>query len=235
VISSGPHWELRLGRWQDALSDVDTVDAIVCDPPYGSRTHSVQLDLNVDTGITAGLTPQYTAWIADDVHEFVQAWSARCTGWMFAMTSHDLIPVWEAAYARVDRYCFAPLPCVMNGMTVRMAGDGPSSWAVYGIAARPKTQEMARWGSLRGAYTGPRGNEAGGGRGKPDWLMSAIVNDYSRAGDLVCDPFAGWGSTLTAALSLHRRAIGSECDREAFTEATRRLGRPLQLSMLETM
>lgn len=87
---------------------------------------------------------------------------------------------------------------------------------------------MEDWGTLPGAYVGSRGDEAGGGRGKPDWLMRAIVGDYSRAHDLVVDPFAGWGSTIAAALGLDRRVVGAEMDLAAFDECQRRIGRGQQ-------
>jgi hypothetical protein len=238
VIASGPNWELRLGRWQDELGDVE-VDAIVSDPPYGGRTHASEPVRGYDGGSatwptdggTGGLAPSYATWTPSDVRDFVTAWTDRCRGWMVCQTSHDLIPAWEQAYADVGRYCFAPIPCVMRGMSVRLAGDGPSSWSVYAVVARPRSVEFSRWGTLDGAYHGPKSTTAGGGRGKPDWLMQALVRDYTRPGDLVCDPFAGWGSTLAAATALGRRAIGSEMDVDAFNEATRRLGRPQQTDM----
>lgn len=221
--------DLRRGDWRTALADV-TCDAVICDPPYGARTHEATADRG-DGYDKAGLRPDYTSWTPADVHEFVTAWSPRCRGWMVTLTSHDLVPAWEAAHAGADRYCFAPIPCVMRGMSVRMLGDGPSSWAVYAIAARPRTKAFMQWGTLDGAYTGVPGREAGGGRGKPPWLMAALVRDYTRPGDLVCDPFAGWGSTLAAALSLGRRAVGAEVDNDAHAEAVRRLGRPLQVDL----
>jgi hypothetical protein len=222
--------DLRLGRWQDVLADVEC-DAIICDPPYGERTHDAEVERNDESGRTEGLTPQYKAWRPVDVSDFVSSWSRRCRGWIVSMTSHDLIPAWEAAYAIAGRYCFAPVPCVMRGMSVRMQGDGPSSWAVWAVVARPREKSFLGWGALDGAYHGPRGSESGGGRGKPAWLMNALVRDYSRPGDLVCDPFAGWGSTLAAAVANGRRAIGSEMDADAYAEAQRRLARPLQVDM----
>lgn len=222
--------DLRLGRWQDVLADV-TCDAVICDPPYGGRTHESKVERNDESGRTEGLTPAYESWSAADVNEFVYSWAPRCTGWIVSLTSHDLIPAWEAAHAAVGRYCFAPIPCVMRGMSVRMQGDGPSSWTVFAVVARPRNREFLGWGALDGAYVGPRGSESGGGRGKPDWLMAALVRDYTRPGDLVCDPVAGWGTTLSAAVANGRKAIGSEMNLAAFEEAQRRLARPLQVDM----
>lgn len=232
MIATGKDWELRLGRWQDEFSDIEC-DAIICDPPYGARTHESQpRAADREDGRAVGLRPQYDGWTGENVAEFVAAWSDRCRGWIVALTSHDLIPAWQAEYERAGRYSFAPLPCVMKGMSVRLGGDGPSSWAVYAMVARPRDVVFSNWGTTPGAYTGPADTRnAGGGRGKPDWLMSALVRDYSRPGDLICDPFAGWGSTLAAAVANGRRAIGSEMDRDAFNEATRRLSRPLQVDL----
>lgn len=225
--------EIRLGRWQDVSAGI-VADAVICDPPYGGRTHENSRRLGngrADGHALDGLGPSYTAWTSDDVHEFVSAWSPRCRGWIVALTSSDLLPAWQAAHDETGRYCFAPVPCVMRGMSVRLCGDGPSSWAVYAVVARPATKEYSTWGTLDGAYVGPRGTESGGGRGKPDWLMQALIRDYSRPGDIVVDPFCGWGSTLAAARSLGRRSIGIDVDIEAVAEARRRLGRGMQASM----
>jgi hypothetical protein len=229
-------FDLRHGDWRTALADV-TCDAWICDPPYGARTHDSTPTRN-DTYERAGagydpggLVPSYAALSPADVAELVASWSPRTRGWMVPLTSHDLIPAWEDAFAAAGRLSFAPIPCVMRGMSCRMLGDGPSSWAVYAVPARPRTKAFMQWGTLDGAYSGPPGREAAGGRGKPMWLMNAIVRDYSRPGDLVCDPFAGWGTTLAAAIANGRHAIGAEVDADAYTEALRRLARPLQVDM----
>ena len=77
---------------------------------------------------------------------------------------------------------------------------------------------------MRGAYI----REGGDKRptrmgGKPLGVMRAIVRDYSREGDLVCDPFAGHGTTLLAALLDGRRAVGSEVEAEAHAACVSRL------------
>lgn len=221
--------DLRLGDWRTVLADV-TCDAMVFDAPYSARTHDSETKRN-DGHSEVGLRPQYGSLTSDDVREFCAAWTDRCRGWIVSITDSVLAPVWRQAMEDVGRLTFAPVPCVMRGMTVRLSGDGPSSWAVYAVVGRPRSKEFATWGTLDGAYTGPRGSEAGGGRGKPSWLMNALVRDYSKPGDVVCDPFAGWGSTLMAAVENGRHAIGSEIDSQAFAEAQRRLARPQQIDM----
>jgi site-specific DNA-methyltransferase (adenine-specific) len=218
------------GNWRDVLI-TDGADCVITDPPYSARTHAGAETTRADGVSEQGLAPSYLAFTPDLVEEFVRSWSPRCRGWMVALTDSELIGAWTEAYRSVGRYAFAPVPCVMRGMSVRLSGDGPSSWTVYAMVARPPTKEFATWGTLDGAYTGPRGSEAGGGRGKPDWLMRALVRDYSRPGDLVVDPFAGWGSTLAAAIGLGRQALGAEIDPTVAAEGNRRIARGCQTEL----
>jgi hypothetical protein len=222
--------QLHLGRWQDALAHVDAVDAVICDPPYGARTHAGHNELIQAEKNMRGLTDQqtrmvieYDAMMPSEVAAFVEAWAPRCSGWMVAMTSHDLIPAWEQAYERAGRLAFAPVPIIQK--RPRLVGDGPSSWAVYAMVSRPRTRAMATWGCLPGAYEAPTVKDAGLAGAKPLDLMRAIVRDYSRPGDLVCDPFVGSGTTLLAAIMEGRRAIGSEQKREHYDIAHARLAR----------
>jgi DNA modification methylase len=60
--------------------------------------------------------------------------------------------------------------------------------------------------------------------GKPVSLMTAIVKDYSRPGDLVADPCCGAGSTLQAAEDLGRRYIGIDKDLKHAQMSAGRMG-----------
>lgn len=112
-------------------------------------------------------------------------------------------------------------------MNVRLDGDGPSSWTVWLVVSRPRS--MRSWGTLPGAYVGSpgagpeRAKEAVVGA-KPEWLMRAVVRNYSRPRDLIVDPFAGGGTTLLAAVSEGRTVLGAEVDAATFAHARQRLG-----------
>ena len=224
---------IRLGKWQDTLHG-ETCDALICDPPYSAKTHDCAKNLRANSKtadpsmFSAGLAPDYSPMSNADVFEFVESWSHRVRGWIVCMTDSASIETYQKTYESVGRYAFAPVPCVMRGMSIRISGDGPSSWTVYAMVSRPRNSVFAKWGTLPGAYVGPPSTDAGGGRGKPAWLLRALVRDYSRRGDVVIDPFAGWGSTILAAQGLDRVGLGSEMDPTAHAKAMSNLAKGSQ-------
>lgn len=228
--------DLRLGKWEDVLRDVEP-DCLLADPPFGARTHAaVGRRKPGSVGrAKSKIEIDFPCWTTADVSAFVDAWSHRVRGWLVALTSHDLISAWQDALDAAGRYSFAPVPCIVPGGSIRLQGDGPSQWAVYAMVARPKSKRFASWGTLSGAYVCGRpsgGNKAGGtGRGKPLDLMRALVKDYSRPGDLICDPCAGYGTTGIAALGMGRRFVGAECDPNAHAEGLRRLARVVPVEL----
>lgn len=228
--------DLRLGRYHDVLADIEC-DAVICDPPYSERTHSGHRDgvssasrahtrTDRRNGAVYGgggvnrRTLSYGAWSQDDVVELCEWAHARCRGWIVLIVDHIEARWAEDALSDLGRYTFAPLPAVEIGRTVRLTGDGPSSWTSWVVAARPRNSEFARWGTLPGAYVsrgGPKqGRHIGG---KPIELMRELVRDYSRPGEVVCDPCAGYGTTLLAAILEGRRAVGAEVDPETHARA----------------
>lgn len=219
-------YDLRLGRWQDVLADVEC-DSLIADPPYGARTHDGQHEsTSAPNRVSGSGSPtqrralSYAHWTPDDVQAFVAHWAPRTRGWMACMTSHDLMPVWQAAYLAAGRAEFAPVPILQD--RVRLSGDGPASAAVYLMVARPRSRQFQRWGALPGWYKAGTDRDGHIG-GKPVDLMRALIRDYSRPGDLVCDPCAGGGTTLLAAVQTGRRAVGAEMDPQTHAKAAARL------------
>jgi len=207
--------DLRLGRWQDALADVGEVDALITDPPYSAKTHAGALSATGEAGVTG-----YAAWGEGDVAAFMRAWLPRCRGWVVIATDDVLGPIFRDEMALAKRYVFPLLPVLQH--QPRQTGDGPSQHGHYLAISRPRAQRWLSWGSLPGWYEAPRDGSIVRG-GKPLGLVRAIVRDYSRPGDLVCDPCAGGATTLIAAAMEGRRAVGAEMDPETYAKARVRI------------
>lgn len=146
--------ELRQGDWRDVLADVAEVDNLITDPPYSARVHRAGALIEGKDDAERSVDIGYEAFTEKDVREVCASWSPRVKGWMAIHTSHDLVHLWEEHLLAQGRYVFPPIPCVMRGMSVRLQGDGPSSWTCWLVVARPKRKEFMQWGTLSGAYVG---------------------------------------------------------------------------------
>ncbi len=218
---------LYCGDALEILPTLGKVDAVITDPPYSERTHSGH-DASVNGNIGQGKDTAaremlgYKAMSVADVDRLAPLLTAICGGWIVWMCDHILVPSIHGALENAGRYVFAPLPFYAPGSRVRLSGDGPSSWTIWIMVARTKAQ--AAWGTLPGGYVLPAGcREREHMGGKPIWLMEQIVSDYSRRGDLICDPFMGSGTTGVAALQQGRRFIGIEINEQYFLSACKRI------------
>lgn len=223
-------YQLHLGdciEGMRAMAD-KSVDHVIADPPYGKRTHSGQRHGRRGKGYkdswvsAAGLS--YDHLDPETLKALAAEYVRIARKWILVMTSHDLFPLWEAS---LGRYSFAPIPIVMPGMNVRLAGDGPSSWSVWMVVNRPVGLKD---GTKPGAYVGSPGvgperaeNPVKGH--KPLWLLKAILQDYTAPGDSVLDSHTGSGTTAAACIELGRRFIGFENKESNYNYATARLAR----------
>lgn len=230
--------ELRSGDYREVLADVREADCVLTDPPYSPRVHNGH-----DDGASLAnrkerawpkanggrdlLKPRrainYHPWTADDVEAFIGFMAPRNRGWFVCLSDSELCGPYRAAYERHGLVGFQPIPIVIPGMTVRMSGDGPSSWAVYANVARPR--RLYDWGTLPGAYVQRPGQAekvivVGG---KPLWVGRDLVRDYTRRGDRVIDPCAGAATFLIAAGMEGRSAVGAELDPDTFALAQERI------------
>ena len=227
------------------------VDALIVDAPYSEKTHkghdagAVQAN-RMEQGRRS---ISYAAWGPNEIGAFVRTLAPVVSGWWGTLTDSFLVTSWFDALASAGLYTFAPIPCVESGATVRMVGDGPPNWTTHLVTggpesaeadatadlvvARPKGPPWSRWAvrvdrekrearPLPGYYLGRREIKPVVG-GKPLWLMKEIVRDYSAPGATILDPCAGGGTTLLAAISLGRSALGCEPDPETFAKAVERL------------
>jgi site-specific DNA-methyltransferase (adenine-specific) len=210
--------DLRLGDWREVLADVESVDAVICDPPYSATTHAGALDATTgERGVNG-----YDCLTVSGAVEFCELWASRCSGWVVIHIDDVLGPTMREAMLGVGRYAFPLLPVLQQ--QPRVTGDGPSQHGHYLAISRPKERRFLSWGSLPGWYECLRDGSIVRG-GKPLLLMRAIIRDYTKPGDLVCDPCAGGATTLIAAAEQGRRAIGAEVDPETHAKAMKRIAR----------
>ncbi len=210
---------------REVLPTLGRVGAVITDPPYSERCHSGHDSTAKDARDGAQrMALGYSALTVDDVNFFAREYDRLCTGWVVWMTDSDLALHVRNALEKLGRTAFAPLPFYQPGRSVRLSGDGPSSWTDWIVVARTKAQ--MKWGTLPGGYVaGPGWNDKARMGGKPTRLMDALVADYSRPGETVLDSHMGAGTTGVACVRGGRSFIGIEIDGDAFDIACERISR----------
>jgi hypothetical protein len=213
---------LYLGDARDVLPSIHA-DHIITDPPYSERTHAGHDASTIarrDGAARAALG--YGALSPQDCRVLAGAFCMCASGWVVWMHDHTLAPAIHGGLVDCGRYVFAPLPYFHPGRSVRLTGDGPSSWTDWITVAR--TARLRAWGTLPGGYVAGEGwNDKARMGGKPTALMRLLCEHYSKPGETICDPFMGAGTTGVAAVTLKRRFVGVEIDGAAFEVACRRI------------
>jgi site-specific DNA-methyltransferase (adenine-specific) len=232
--------DLRLGRWQDALADVTTCDAVITDVPYSARTVKGHRSGSLKRGTDGAVIGKGTlrddaiayAGLTEEETRAVVRWSmARASRWVVVFCDH-IQWMWMADEVQKAKWMgFQPIPWVKSdGGTPRFTADGPSSSSEWILIARPRRRCITRY--RPGHYDTLPNYERSIVGAKPVNLMAAIVRDYSEPGDLIVDPFCGSGTTALAAAMEGRRCITSEEKPEHYAIARKRLDKGYQPCLL---
>jgi site-specific DNA-methyltransferase (adenine-specific) len=219
--------DLRLGRWQDVLADVQAVDAVITDPPYSERTVKGQRSNRTKAWLGGPLSRiSYKPVTQADITELVNSWTPRTRRW-FVMFGDHLTVRWALdALDAAGWYSFAPVPWVKPDAAPRIQADGPSPGSESIAVGRPRRRMVKpELRHRKGYYEGPSrpGRVPGVVGAKPTWLLERVIADYSEPGDLIVDCYAGGGSTALAALRQGRRIVAAEADVGTYEKALERL------------
>ena len=215
---------LLLGDCREVLRELPPVDHIITDPPFSLRTHAghdgIAGKAARDGSVRATLG--YAGLTDEDAAAMAALFCEVSLGWVIWFTDHSLAPVVHRAFGDAGRATFPPLPFFQPGRSVRLTGDGPSSWTDWIVCSR--TKALNKWGTLPGGYVAGEGwkdKEHMGG--KPLKLMQLVVGDYSKIGETILDPCMGGATTLVACERMGRKGIGIEIDPVTFEKACRRV------------
>ncbi len=241
MIAEGDGWELRLGDCLDpetGLASIDAVDHALMDPPYSEHVHNNvrsakmraddrgHLGSDVRRTVDLGFEP-----LRPDVRLAISRWCGEhVRGWVAVFSDYEGNPAWrdDLVGAGLKHWCVGHWRR-LNG-TPAFNGRGPanaceaieiackrSGWnggGRHAFWAFPIVMKRGRVGRVHTTQ-------------KPLELMEALVLDFTQPGDLICDPFAGSGTTGIACVKHGRRFVGWERDAQFFDAARRRLeGRP---------
>lgn len=195
--------DVSVEQGRGAGNDLKTrIDTIITDPPYG---------VGLDYG--------------DAVDDSLAASTTRLIGFIdTAVAAADIVLTTVGCYA-IETALYAQRPpkwrlCWRKGITSRPCAVGFTDWEpvfVYGsgsvhrhahdlFTAAP--EKMGAWG-----HPCPKSE---------DWAKQ-LISRFSKAGDVICDPFMGSGTTGAVAVKSNRNFIGIELEPKFFDIACQRI------------
>lgn len=242
-------WDLRLGSCLDPLTGLaslsdKSVDVTITDPPYEAEAHTLQRRQKGMVTIEgseeyrevndAALT--FAPITAEERIESARQIARVTRHCALVFCQVEAVTAWRDAFEDTEfsyRRCIPWFkPDAMPSLHGRWPGQ---SFESIVLATRRKGARPCPLGGTSRVYTFTRAQGAAmsqrkGARNsaphpttKPLQLMRAIIEDFTIAGDLVLDGFAGSGTTGIACSQLGRSFIGWELSPEYHAIATRRL------------
>lgn len=226
---------IYVGSAVDVLPELDAVDSTITDPPYARDVYlrASAPKTKVGSGTPMRLGPGLQALAAgaigfvDELILPVAHEIGRLTRrWAVVFSDVESTHRWREALVAEGamRYARTGAWVKPNAMP-QMSGDRPS--VGFEAATIVHAKGPMRWNGGGRSALWTHGVARGDDRNdhpcpKPVALMTELVALFTDAGETVLDPFAGSGTTLLAAKSLGRRAIGVEIEeRYAEIAATR--------------
>lgn len=204
------------GDCREVLPSLDIkCDAVVTDPPFFMPATHYQ-----------SRTQWQRAW--SDTSVLASFWAVvvdaciakmKPTGHLIAFCNGDSYPVfYPEMYRRFDT-----LKCLVWDKGQIGMGHGWRNQHELAIAARWSSSVFNGWSADVIKAKSTRSIERDHPVQKPDALMAVLLKPVTPDDGMVLDPFIGSGSTLTAAASCGRRAIGIEGEERYCEIAAKRL------------
>jgi hypothetical protein len=220
------------GDCRDLMLRVGLIDHVITDPPFTQRTSENMRSRRDPSDGGAYIGDSGRRRIDFDGIDGTEAalvalFLAAARRWVIAFCALEQIGRYSDAAG--DEWVRGTVWHRTNSAP-QFTGDRPGQ-ACEGIAImHPKGRKSWNCGGRSLLYTGPTINAVSDkDRGtphptvKPEWLMRAIICDFTDEGETVLDPFMGSGTTLVAAKRLGRKVIGIELEEKYCEIAAQRL------------
>lgn len=223
-------WELRACRNDDPVSGLaslpdKSVDVTIMDPPYEEDAHTKQRrcrDVLEGRARSAELTfPPIT----EEERMAVASEIGRVTRrWVLVFCQVEGAHLWHHALETGGMEYVRTMVWIKPDGAPQFTGDRPGMGYESIVVAHPPGRKRWNGGGRRGVLQYLTGkNTSGHPTQKPLALMQDLVELFSDAGELVCDPYAGSGTTGIACRMLGRRFLGWESDVNMAEIAHRRI------------
>jgi site-specific DNA-methyltransferase (adenine-specific) len=207
-----------------------SVDAVLTDPPYEAEAHTKGRRIHNPRTGECRMAPLGFAPMTAEGRDAAAAQMARVAKrWIVVFCQIEASHLWRAALeAGGARYVRTMVWVKPNGQP-QLTGDRPgvgfeTMVVAYGTAGRMRWNGGGKRGWLEHCVDAnfsrePRHHETQ----KPLPLMEELTRDFTDPGELICDPFAGSGTTGVACRRLGRRFIGFERDAKYHAIAEKRI------------
>jgi len=223
---------LLLGDCRDM--DIEPVDAVISDPPYGITANKWDTDfaadwiwgLQTEVYVMTASQPFTSKLVMAKLKWFRHEWVwIKNRGSNFANTVREPMKEHESVLV------FAPDRWTYNKQMQARTGGGADR-VKYAFTSRTETTNYGhigapaeRQGDLRVPSSWQKFNCEVGKHPtqKPVALFEYLVLTYSNEGNIVCDPFMGSGTTGVACINLGRKFLGIELDETYFEAACERI------------
>ena len=203
--------ELYCGDCAVILPQLDPVDLILTDPPYG---------INVDTRMKAQAGKRSSGGAAHKKDYGTTDWDSETPpSWLFGLMQAKSK---EQIIFGGNYFDLPPTPCVLvwdkdNGTT--KFADFEMAWTSLKQAARLKRY---MWNGMLQENMKQK-EERQHPTQKPTPIMEWCITQAPSDVVTICDPFMGSGTTGVAAVNLEKRFIGIERERKYFDIACERI------------
>lgn len=244
-------WDLRLGDCLAAdgmpsLAD-KSVGCVIVDPPYSEHVHAKSRSgsmaraangLDRPGGFSIAIDLGFEAITQDTMEACADQFARIARRWVLVFCDMESAHLWRGACVSSGGLEYIrTLAWHKVGGAPQFTGDRPAVWGETIVVCHPKGRKKWNGGGKQGWYScAPAGDRDGSGLDermhttqKPVALMEALIRDFTNPGELICDPFAGSGTTLLAATRLGRKSIGWEKNADTHATALRRLQGERQL------